>query len=100
MSDEADRVTRDLVERAAKTRARVAADVARLATELEPTELQDRALDAAERQVERIGFRLLRRLAGAPRWLAATARQHPAAGVAVTVGVGLLVWRIAARRRH
>ena len=100
MTSEADKMTQALAQRAAGTRARVAADVERLATELEPRELKGRALEAAERSFERIGFRLLRRLADGPRWLVSYVRHKPVVGAVVVVGAGVLMWRMAARRRH
>ena len=80
-------------------RARVAEDVAELKEQLSAENLKDRALDAAERSVESIAARALRRLRQLPRTLAAAGRAHPgkaagAAAVLLTLGI----WRWRARR--
>jgi hypothetical protein len=93
-----DPTTEQLVANAASSRARVASDVQELAKELTLPELKDRALDAAERSVESIAARALRRLLVAPRRLALAVRQRPVVGVALAAGATLLIWRIAARR--
>ena len=91
--------TRQLVAEAAVARARVASDIRELARELTPEELKDRALDAAERGVESIAGRALRRLATAPRWIASAAREKPVIAGAVAVGAIVLVWQMARRHR-
>jgi hypothetical protein len=94
-----DATTRALVASAGTARARVAADIRELARELTVDELKERALDAAERSVETIAARALRRLAAAPRGLVRAARLHPVATGVVAVGVTAMMWR-AARRHH
>lgn len=98
-SPDSDTKTQQLVAGAAVARARVESDIRELARELTPAELKDRALDAAERSIESIAARALRRLAGAPRWVASIAREKPIAASAVGLGVALVVWRVARRRR-
>lgn len=90
--------TRELLSGAATARARVESDIRELARELTPAELKDRALDVAERSLESIAARALRRLAEAPSWLAASARRNPVAAGVVGVGLVLAVWRVASRR--
>ena len=97
-SDTSDPTTDQLVANAARSRARVASDVAELAKELTLPELKDRALDAAERSVETLAARALRRLLLVPPRLARGVRQHPLVGVALAAGATLVIWRIAARR--
>jgi hypothetical protein len=80
-------------------RARVAEDVAELKQQLSAENLKDRALDAAERSVESIAGRVLRRLGQLPKTLAAAGRAHPrktagAAALLLTLGI----WRWRARR--
>ena len=93
-----DPTTEQLVANAARSRARVASDVEELAKELTLPELKDRALDAAERSVETIAGRALRRLVLVPGRLARVVQQRPLVGVAIAAGVTLVIWRIAARR--
>jgi hypothetical protein len=97
-SETPDATTEQLVANAARSRARVASDVEELARELTLPELKDRALDAAERSVESIAARALRRLLLAPQRLVVGVRQHPIVGVAIAAGAALVIWRIAARR--
>jgi hypothetical protein len=97
-TETSDETTEQLVDNAARSRARVASDVEELAKELTLPELKDRALDAAERSVESIAVRALRRLLQAPRRLALGVRQHPIRGALIAAGAGLVIWRIAARR--
>ena len=93
--------TTDLLMKTAATRARVQADLERLSTELTPAELKERALDAAERSVESLGRRALRRTLLLPSWAARQGRAHPVAAAAVGGAVvGLLAWRIAKRWRE
>ena len=94
-----DTKTRELVAGAAVARARVESDIRELARELTPAELKDRALDAAERSIESIAARALRRLAQAPRYIADVAREKPVVAGAVGLGVAVIIWRVA-RRRH
>ena len=96
---DSDAKTRQLVSGTAAARARVESDIRELARELTPSELKDRALDAAERSIESIAARALRRLAGAPQWLANHARQKPMIAGAVGLGAAVIIWRVA-RRRH
>jgi hypothetical protein len=80
-------------------RARVAEDVAELKQQLSPENLKDRALDAAERSVESIAARALKRLREVPRALLAAGRAHPGkAAVAATLLVAFGVWRVRAVR--
>lgn len=94
MNRQSEPTTTDLLMKTAATRARVQADVERLSEELTPAQLKERALDAAERSVESLGRRILRRgvLYG---------REHPIAVAAVAGAVvSLLVWRVARRWRR
>jgi hypothetical protein len=101
MNDEKrDETMEALVASTAWTRARVASDVERLAEQLQPARIKDRALDAAERSLESVGARLLGRLKQAPRLLATYALEHPVQGAAVLIGVTAMVWRVAARRQR
>jgi len=93
-----DKTMQQLVANAAHSRARVANDVEELAKELTLPELKDRALDAAERSVESIAVRALRRLLQASGHLALAVRQRPIAGVLIAAGATIVIWRIAARR--
>jgi hypothetical protein len=94
-----DETTRELVAGAARARARVAADVRELARELTPSELKERVLDAAERSVESIAARAVRRLAALPRSLVSSAVRHPVATGVLVVSAGALVWRVARKGR-
>ncbi len=95
-----DPATQELVADAAETRERVATDVERLARQLTPKKLEERALDAAEHSLESLAGRALRRLAQSPRRLAAYVREHPALGIAVVAGASVIVWRLAIGRRR
>jgi hypothetical protein len=97
-SETPDLTTEQLIANAARSRARVASDVEELAKELTLPELKDRALDAAERSVETLAARALRRLLLVPGHLARGVQQHPLVGVAIAAGATLVIWRIAARR--
>ncbi|HEY6080709.1 MAG TPA: hypothetical protein VIW29_17965 [Polyangiaceae bacterium] len=91
----------ELAAEAAQTRELVAEDIEALKGELTVERLKDRALDAAERSMESVALRALRRLALAPRALVSWGRRHPAA-VAGTAGasLALLLWRARSRRSH
>lgn len=95
-----DKTTQSLVSEVALTRARAAADVHRLARELTPERVKDRALDAAERSLESVALRAARRLAQSPRRLVGYVRQHPFVGTALAVGATAVIWGVARRRRH
>ena len=92
--------TEELVESAAQTRKQVAADVARLATQLTPARLKDRALDAAEDSLEGLAVRGQRALARVPRRLAAYLLRHPLVGVAFVAGAAAVTWKVAVGRRR
>jgi ElaB/YqjD/DUF883 family membrane-anchored ribosome-binding protein len=92
--------TPELVASAASTRRRVASDVERLASQLAPAQLKERALDVAEHSLETLATRALQKLRQSPRRIASYARQHPLVGVAVLAGAGLLVWRVAVGRHR
>lgn len=100
IDDKPDDTTQELVANAARTRRRVAADVERLAAQLAPAQLKDRAIEAAEHSLEKLAWRALRRLSRAPSKLAAYVAEHPRVGVAIAAGVGVLVWRVAVGRRR
>jgi len=102
MTDEKrEATTNELVADAAATRTRVATDVERLATQLAPQQLKNRALSVTERSLEGIALRALGGLLRSPRRLAAYVRQHPVAGSIMLAGTGVIVWRLAlGRRRH
>jgi ElaB/YqjD/DUF883 family membrane-anchored ribosome-binding protein len=101
MSDEkSEPATQELVENATETRSRVANDVARLAQQLRPEQLKDRALNAAEHSIESLAARALQRLIFAPRRVLAYVREHPLAGAAIFAGTGVVVWRFVARRQR
>lgn len=82
-----------------QTRAKVAADVTALKSQLDFDSLKDRAITAAERSAESIALQAARRLTAVPGALARTGRKHPLAAGAVGVGLLLVLWRAGARRR-
>lgn len=89
----------ELAEEAAETRERVAEDIEALKEQLTLERIKDRALDAAERSVESVAVRVLRRVTEVPRALAGWGRRHPAAAVgAAGTGLVLLLWRARSRR--
>lgn len=100
IDDKPDDTTPELVANAARTRRRVATDIERLAAELTPAKIKDRALDAAEHSLEKVAGRALQRLSRGPRQLAAYVAEHPLVGVALAAGVGAVVWRVAVGRRR
>ncbi len=94
-----DEKTRALVASAGRARARVAADIQELAQELTVDELKDRALNVAERSLEGLAERVLRRVSELPRWLANAARERPLAATAIVgLGAGVFAWRALRRR--
>jgi hypothetical protein len=92
--------TNELIAGAAAARTRVAADVERLATQLAPAQLKDRALGVAESSLQRFAARALGRLMQSPRQLASYVRRNPLAGVAICAGAGVVAWRLAVRRHR
>jgi ElaB/YqjD/DUF883 family membrane-anchored ribosome-binding protein len=98
-NESTDETTQALADRTAVTRSRVASDIERLTEQLTPARVKDRALDAAERSVETLAARALGRLLQSPRRLANYLRQHPATGAAIAAGMGVVIWRLASRRR-
>lgn len=90
--------TQELLANVAEARVRVAADVERLATQLAPAQLKERALDVAQDSAQSLAARALRGLVDSPRRLVSYARKHPMTGAAVLAGTALVVWRIAAGR--
>jgi hypothetical protein len=92
--------TQALLDSTARTRDRVARDVEQLAHELSPTQLKDRALDVTEHSLAKWAARALLRLGESPRRVAAYARKHPAAGVAIAAGAAVVVWRLAIGRHR
>lgn len=92
--------TSELMAETAKARTRLADDVAKLATALEPSHLKQRAVIAAERSVESVARRTLRRVASVANQLAASTRRHPFVIASLGVGVVAFVgWRAVSRRR-
>jgi hypothetical protein len=96
MSEHQEEKLRDLAADAALTRRDVVADVAALKSQLSAGALKDRALDVAERSVESLATRLLRRAGQAPRAALGLAIRHP--GRALAIGGGLLACVLLARR--
>ena len=92
--------TEQLLANVARTRAQVAADVARLATQLAPAQLKDRAKDAAQHSLESLAARALLGLIRSPGRLWGYAHRHPRAGVAVLTGAAVIAWGLASRRRR
>jgi len=86
--------TEKLLAELATTRVRVAADVERLAAQLAPEQLKDRALDVAQHSMQSLAARALHGVPRSPRELVSYFRKHPVAGAAIFTGAALLVWRI------
>lgn len=91
----------ELVASTAQTRRHIAADLEALKSQLTVDKLKDRALDAAERSVEDVALRLVRRVALIPQAVQAFSRQHPRAVAGAVVAVAALaLWRARARARR
>lgn len=100
MTENPDAKTQLLEAQLGQTRARVASDVQALAQQLQPEQLKERALDVAEHSAESLAWRLLGKLAKAPRSVTKYVGKHPAIGVAAVTGAALLAWRLVLRHRR